>query len=275
MARGSVSGEPIPVAQQVGGVFAHGAFSVSATGLLAYRSNGATRRQLVWFDRRGTKVATLGLPEGQTNPELSPDDQRVAVIRFERGNEDIWLIDASNGAASRFTFDPGTDGAAVWAPDGRRLMFGSNRNGAFDLFTKPANRARDEELVLTSSSNKAPADWSADGLHLLYESQEGKAGSRSRAVDAGARRHTEAVGISPGEIRRRMKPSSPRMGVGSRTGQTSPPNTRSTSGRFPGPGGQREISRGGGSSPRWRRDGKELFYIAPDGKLMAVPIGPL
>ena len=275
-ASGVVSGEPIAVAEGVGSDLRtwHGAFSVSAVGLLAHRSSAPVRRQLVWFDRRGTRMGSLGRSDDLLgNPELAPDGRHLAVVRSVQGNADIWVIDTSTGVESRFTFDPGIDGAAVWAPDGSRLMFGSNRNGPFDLFQKNASGERDEQRVLTSSSNKAPADWSSDGHLILYESQEPKTpdgpwelwvlplGSTRPPFPFLQSKFDEAEG--------QFSPNG--KWVAYRSNESGPFEIYVRS--FPTHSGQRQISVGGGSHPRWRRDGKELFYIAPDDKLMAASIG--
>ena len=197
---GTLSGPPIPIAQDVGSDVRvnHSAFSASTTGLLAHRSVGLGRRQLVWFDRRGQRGGSLGSPgDALANPQLAPDGEHLAVVRTVQGNEDIWLVDTSSGLESRFTFDPGIDGAAVWAPDGSRVIFGSNRNGSFDLFEKPASGARDDQQLLVSSRNKAPADWSANGV-LLFESQDTR--GQWEILGMAAQRHQRAAPVSSGEV---------------------------------------------------------------------------
>jgi Tol biopolymer transport system component len=275
-ARGTFSGDPIPIAQGVGsdGNTSHGAFSVSATGLLAHRSGRGSRHQLVWFDRSGTELGSIGSPDENFmgGPELAPDGRHVAVARGLQGNLDIWLIDTARDVPRRFTFDPGSDGAEVWAPDGSRLMFGSDRNGTIhDLYEKPASGARDEHLVFSSSDEKGADDWSPDGRMLLYNARDTKT----------HRVHLWALPLEGTPKPLRVVQSK----FDDDEGQFSPDGRwiayRSTeSGQaeiylrsFPGPGGQRQTSVGGGNHPRWPRHGKELFYIAADSKLMAVPIG--
>ena len=148
-----------------------GAVSVSAAGLVAYRSGGANRRQLTWFDRAGKALGTLGAPDenGLTSPRLSPDGRRVAVFRTVQGNTDIWLLDADR--TSRFTFDA----ALIAIPSGRRTGAGScstrTGRGTANLYQKPSSGAGSEELLLVESAqDKTANDWSADGRFLLYHS---------------------------------------------------------------------------------------------------------
>src|SRR5262249_39823607 len=137
---------PIPLAQSVGsddGTF-RSAFSTSTT-ILAYRQSTSSRRQLLWLDPTGKVQGAFGQPDAQarSSPERAPDGQRVALIRVVDGNTDVWIID-SRGVASRFTFNPATESAPVWSPDGGCVVFRSTRNGVYDLFEKPANGAADE-----------------------------------------------------------------------------------------------------------------------------------
>jgi serine/threonine protein kinase/Tol biopolymer transport system component len=273
-ARGELAGDPVPVADSVAvdPAFNIGGFSVSETGMLAYRtSGGSSRRRLAWFDRTGKEVGTLGAADENDliAPELSPDARRVAVDRTVQGNTDVWLIDAARGVPSRFTFDPAFDGWPIWSPDGSRIVFGSGRKASFDLYQKPSNGAGNEELLLESSLAKAPSDWSPNGRFLLYTQLDPKTGADLWVLPLFGERKPFPYGHT---------------GFVESWGQFSPDGRwvayqSDESGRneiyvqpFPGPGGQWQISTGGGIEPRWRGDGKELFYIAPDSNLMAVPI---
>jgi Tol biopolymer transport system component len=274
-ARGELSGDPVQVADFIASAPAigyFGAFSVSQTGMLAYRAaGGASHRRLARFDRAGKEVGTLGAPDENNleNPELSPDGRRVAVDRTVQGNTDVWLIDAARGVTSRFTFDAAADAGPVWSPDGSRIVFSSDRKGSADLYQKASSGAGSEELLLESSLAKYPQDWSPDGRFLLYLQIDPKTGYDLWVLPLfGERKPFPFVNSSFDEA----------------DGQFSPDGRwvvymSNESGRyevyvqpFPGPGGKWQVSTGGGIEPRWRRDGKELFYIAPDGKLMAAPI---
>jgi dipeptidyl aminopeptidase/acylaminoacyl peptidase len=171
----------VAVAEQVTiePTFAVAAVSASTSGTVAYRTGTASgQRQLVWFDRSGKALGGIGAPDGAvlSNPELSPDGTRVAVDRIVAGNRDVWLLETTRDVATRFTFDAGLDALPVWAPDGRRLVFRSNRKGPNDLYQKPASGAGTEELLLESPLIKSPEDWSPDGRFLLFRTIDPKTG---------------------------------------------------------------------------------------------------
>ena len=125
--------------------------STSSNGLIAYRAETPVRRQLIWVDRRGVTLGTLGDGEvGLAAPRLSPDGSRVAVARTVQGNTDVWILDGAR--STRLTFDPGIDSGAVWSPDGSRIAFSSLRTGVFNIFQKLTSGAGPEERLLPSGS---------------------------------------------------------------------------------------------------------------------------
>jgi Tol biopolymer transport system component len=265
---GVVSGEPIPVAQAVGldeGV-ARGAFAVSATGVLAHRAGGGERRQLAWVDRAGIARGTEGLPDenGLSSPELAPDGRRVAVQRTEQGSQDIWLMEVGRGVASRFTFGPSNDVFPLWSPDGRRVMFSSTRNGSFDLFEKLASGVGDEQSLLVSAEPKMPLAWSPDGRVLLYAIQHPKTGTDLWALPlAGERKPFPVVQTPFDEEAGQFSPDGRWVAYQSNASRRVEIYVQP----FPGLGGTWQVSTTD-ASQRWRPDGKELFYIAPDARLM-------
>ena len=273
VARATVSGEPTPVAQDVGtddGTF-HSAFSVSAVGVLAHRAGGAARRQLVWVDRTGKMLGAIGSPDDNalSSPELAPDGRRVAVWRVVQGNADVWQMDVSRGVPSRFTVDEASGSSPVWSADGSRIVFRSTRNGVYDLFVKPASAAANEQPLLVNSHNKNPLDWSADGRFLLYAVQDPKTGSDLWALPlTGDRKPVPVVQTSFDEIEGQFSPDGRWLAYASNESGRYEIYIQS----FPESGGKSRISTAGGVQPRWGRQGRELLYVAPDTRLMAVPI---
>ena len=268
---GAVSDEWVPVAQSVGADdgTSRSAFSVT-NAVLAYRRGGLARRQLVWVDRTGKTIGVIGMPDDASlsSPELAPDGRRVAVSRGVQVNN-VWLIEVTQGIANRFTFGAFNDGNAVWSPDGSRIIFTSVRNGRSDLFEKPANSAAIEQPLLVTAQDKVPLDWSPDGRVLLYASQDPKTNSDIWALPlAGERKPFPVVQTDFDEREGQFSPDGRWVAyVSNETGSdevyVQP---------FPGPGSKWQVSTNGGADPRWRRDGQELFYLAPDGKLMAAAI---
>jgi eukaryotic-like serine/threonine-protein kinase len=278
--RGTVSGQPIPVVQGVGsdpGV-ARGAFSVSATGVLAHRASGAQRRQLVWVDRTGTERGAVTSPDENAlgNPELAPDGKRVAVQRAVQSDVDVWLIDIGRGVPTRFTFDAGADGDPLWSPDGSRVVFRASRKIVNDLFERPSSSVGAERLLLETAESKVPLAWSHDGRFLLYASQNPNTGSDlwALSLDENLRPSTNAGRAHPvvqtgfDEWGGQFSPNG--RWVAYESNESGPFEVYIRT--FPDPGGQWRVSTAGGTQPRWRLDGKELFYVAPDARLMAVPI---
>ena len=307
-----LNGNPIRLAEQVTVNTAENlaAISASAAGPLVYRTGSPVggQRQLVWFDRSGKEVGKAGDPDpGFGGPAISPDGSRVAVQRTVNGNTDVWLLDLGRGLLTRFTFDVAADLFPLWSPDGSHVAFTSNRNGTFDLYQKPATGAGAEELLVTGADAKVPMDWSLDGKFLLYRNSDPKtnfdlwalpmSGAREAQARQGAAVNNASPAQSASAIARSLNEGSQlvtdgdhkpfpvvRTNFEEREGQFSPDGKwiayqSNESGRFeiyvqpfPGPGGKFQISTNGGAQVRWRHDGKELFYIALDGRLMAVPI---
>jgi Tol biopolymer transport system component len=268
---GVVSPESEPLAQPVGtnDGTAHSAFSVTATAL-AYRVGGVVRRQLVWFDRLGHVTGTVGPPDDAilANPDLAPGGRRIAVTRNVQGNLDIYINEVAGGQ-SRFTFDPANDSAAVWSPDASQIVFRSNRDGRYDLFEKVASGASDERPLLVTQQSKSPSDWSRDGRFLLYASEDPTMGSDLWALPmTGDGKPFPVVRTNADEREGQFSADGRWVAyVSSATGIDEVYIQA-----FPGPGGKKQVSTNGGVDPRWGRDGRELFYVAPDGTLMAVEI---
>jgi Tol biopolymer transport system component len=271
--RATVTGEPVPVAQAVGyddGTF-HSAFSVSQTGVLAHRAGAGSRRRLVWSDRTGKTIGAVGqLDEnGMANPELAPDDQRVAVNHTVQGNIDLWLIDVNRGVSSRFTFDPSIDSAALWSPDGNRVVFRSTRKGTYDLFEKPASGTADEQPILVTPQGKSPLEWSHDGRSLLYSAQGPNTASDLWVFPMiGERKPFPVLQSRFDEIEGQFSPDGRWLAYVSNESGRYEVYIRT----FPQVGGKWQVSAAGGMQPRWSRDGRELYYLAQDARLMAVPI---
>jgi dipeptidyl aminopeptidase/acylaminoacyl peptidase len=269
-----LGGSAVPVAENVAAepAYSVAALSASRRGPIVYRTgSGIPTRQLAWVDRAGKEISTVGDPDHavSVNPELSPDGDRVALYRRVAGNADVWILDTKRGVRSRFTFDAATDASPIWSPDGSRIVFQANRKGAFNLYLKAVDDNGGEELVLATPQTKSAADWSRDGDYLLYRSLDPKLGFDIWAMPwRGDRKPFPVV----------------QTGFEERDGQFSPDGKwiayqSNESGRmeiyvqpFLRSGSKLQISNGGGGQARWGRDGGELFYIALDGRLMAVPI---
>jgi Tol biopolymer transport system component len=272
---GAITGDPITVAPSVdidsGAATGLSGFSISANGVLAHRNGATTRRQLAWVDRTGKAQGALVASDDTAfaMPELAPDGRRLAVLRNIQGNPDIWLIDTDRGAASRFTYAPSLEQSAVWSPDGRRIVFVSNRKGRFDLFEKQVDGAADEQPLLVSAEDKSVQDWSRDGRYLLYAVQGDKTGSDLWVLPMeGERKAFPVLHSMFDEVHGQFSPDGHWLAYASNENGRFEVYVRA----FPALDGKRQVSIGGGMYPRWRPDGKELFYVAPDNSVMAVTI---
>ncbi len=245
---------------------------MSGDGQVAYRAGGAASLQLTWFDRTGKAVGVAGEPDANSAqyPELSPDGRRVAMDRTLLGNRDIWLIDLVRGGLTRLTFHAAQEFDAVWSPDGVRIGFSSSRGGAFDLYVKPSDGSGPEELLLETPNTKVVQNWSKDGRFLLYYEVNPKTGRDLLALEmTGTDRKSRVVVNTPfEETLAQLSPDG--RWVAYQTNE---------SGRFeivvqpfPDAGGKWQVSTGGGVAPRWRADGKEIYFLAPDATMMAVPV---
>jgi Tol biopolymer transport system component len=200
----------------------------------------------------------------------------IVLVQPQTGNLDVWQIDLARGTTTRFTFDPATDNSPVWSPDGKQIAFGSSRDGQTRIYVKPANGSAGEEPVMPASSmtqSQYPSDWSRDGRYLLYTEFGGSTGA-----DLWVLPMTEGAPETRKPVPFLRSPFNETVGSFSPDGKWIA-YTSDESGRnevyvraFPGASGRFQISVNGGMEPRWRQDGRELYYRAPDGKLMAVGV---
>jgi eukaryotic-like serine/threonine-protein kinase len=292
-ARLEASGDPFVVAPRVqyladGGT---GIFAASAGGLLVYASGGTIgNSQLVVYDRSGKAIRTLGEVGNYWTPRVSPDGRLVAVevIDAVSANRDVWTFDAvGTEPPVRRTFDPGEDYTPVFSPDGRRLAYASYRKGAWFIFEKTLAGSDEERLVAAAAPSSpagsgAPAgidrfitsgskfltSWSPDGRFIAFN------GSTRETAD-----DMWLVSVPDGKAEVILRtPTSERDTAFSPDGrwiaylssESGSPEVYVRS--YPGPGGKWQISTGGGSQPRWSRDGRELFYLATGFRLTAVPV---
>ena len=269
-----LTGEQVPIADHVAynPGLGRGAFSVSDNGILVFRAGGGYIDQPHWFDRTGKEIGVVGEPGMYFNLGLSPVDQRqVAVDRTDpqTGTNDIWLFDLfRDGVSSRFTTDPGADSFPLWSPDSNSIVFASNREGRGNLYRKSASGGGNEELLLKSAEEKIPDDWSSDGQFIALEIFNPNSKWDLWVLRVNDKELSPLLQSNFNERQAQFSPDGKYIAyVSDKSGSTAVYVQT-----FPSSGSEWRISAGGGAQPRWRRDGRELFYLAPDKKLMAVDV---
>lgn len=269
----AVAGDPFPIAEDVGfdATSYQGFFSVSDNGVLVYHSGAAGKTRFTWIDRTGKELGIVGESADQGDLQLSPDGARLAFrrVEFRTGAISIWLMDLARGTASPFTFEQTIDFAPIWSPDGNRIVFASLREGPPSLFQKVSNSAGNEEPLLKSFIPKIPYDWSRDGRFIIYGVIDPKNSWDLWVLPLdGDRTPIAFLQTDSDERQAQFSPNGKWVAY-----------TSIESGRvevyvrpFPAAAGKWQVSTGGGEQPRWRRDGKELFYLSADHKLMALEV---
>ena len=227
---------------------------------------------MIWVDRSGKELGTLGEYQGSSIGalEFEPDGKRLAFSwTWTEGNVDVYVMETDQSTARRFTLGPKADFNPIWSPDGSRIVFSTERNGSYDLFQKLSTGAGPESALLESPLAKAPSDWSRDGRFLLYWQDHPKTQNDLWVLPmVGDRKPFPFADTESVESRGRFSPDGKWVAYQS-----------DESGRFEiyveaflGPGGKWPVSTSGGHSPRWARNGSELYFIAADGTLMTAPI---
>jgi hypothetical protein len=267
----TLRGEPFPLVERIDGEVGLLAVSASNDGTIVYRKapGGIGQRQFGWFDRQGNELQKVGAPVDGTAGTLSSSGNLVAFNQNAAGNTDVWLLDVEHGTVDPFTSDPATDMFPVFSHDGRYIAYSSNRKGkGFDLYRSPVSTPADAYLLMPGAS---ATDWSRDGRNLLITMREsprsiwvlpfdekGIPGSPRPIVKTGA-----------GEAVAHFSPDSKWIVYqGNRSGQweiyvQAFPDSQSQATR---------ISDAGGKQARWSADGKEIFYVARNGRLTVVPV---
>jgi Tol biopolymer transport system component len=269
-----LSGEAFPVADRVPYDFLlmRSLFSASEDGTLAFHGGGAAVSRLVWLDRSGNEIGTVGGSADYGRPRLSPDGRRLAVEIWDANGSDLWLQDFSRGSMTRFTLSSAEERSPVWSTDGRSLFFESRswEEQTHDFYVKPAAGSGAERTLASSRVFGVMNDWSPDGRFVLLQTfaiGSNKAWDLSVLSIAGAKLSTfrsTAANEGGGDF------SPDGRWIAYQTNETGTFEIYVQA--FPGPGARWQVSNAGGEFARWRADGRELYYVAPGGRLMAVEV---
>jgi serine/threonine-protein kinase len=272
-----VTGQSVPTVEHVSAQIANGAaqFAVSQTGAFSYLPGQTTRNEgpVLWMTHDGKALPLRSMPSGWSNPRFSPDGQKLAMDIFLSGNFGVWIYEWMRDTLTRFTLDPGDGRKSVWAPDGKRIVFTSNRaKGQFNLYWQRADGTGEVQRLTESSNPQMPSSFHPSGKYLAF-------------FEASAKVSNDLM-ILPieGDETSGWKPGKPSVFLSTPANEQEPmfsPDGRwiayvsDESGRnevfvrpFPGPGGKWQISTIGGFEAAWSRTRPELLYRAPDNRIM-------
>jgi Tol biopolymer transport system component/predicted Ser/Thr protein kinase len=273
-----LTGEAIPVAEHVGTSNSTGTFSVSPTGVLAFRSGPAPvlGSQATWFDRQGKQTGTFGEIRGDIGYVLSPDGTRVAVRDAPMAQAgDIWISEFARGVRTRLTFRQSQGSYAVWSADGNRIIFAGGTT-LDALYEKASSGAGEEkELLKKAGEAKTPSSWSRDGRFLLYATQGGASTGADMWVLAlaGDRKPVLLLATDFNEGLASFSPDARWIAYTSTESGRNEIYVRPFDPAGPALGqGKWQISKDGGAGPKWRADGREIVFRAPDGAPMSVDV---
>ena len=278
-------GDPVRFATDIGGVesLALAPLSVSDSAVLVYETMNRPTRQLVWMDRTGKQLSKEAEPGNWGPPRISPDGGRVAVGKFNSDAKsprtDLWIIDEDGSQRQITREDNGSSFSPVWSPDGSRIAFAANPDGVLNIYTLPATGQGKLELLNRSDEPKNPTDWSRDGKYILFGSL--RPGTERPAPEGNVwalslpdRRAATIVGTVFDENYATVSPDGRWMAYQSTESGKNQIYVQSFDGLFGGTKRKWQISVADGALPRWRSDGRELFYMTAGGGLMVVSLHP-
>jgi Tol biopolymer transport system component/DNA-binding winged helix-turn-helix (wHTH) protein len=270
-----LTGEPVPVADHVerGPDQSYVFSSASENDLLVFGNEASHDKQLAWYKRDGARLGPIGEPGKADSIVLSPDERQLALMRkyMDRVKCEVWICELSTGIFTRLTHGSDGDWAPVWSPDGRELAYGSDRGSSrlrvFDLYRQPAGGGEPELLFASDRGTKMPRQWLPDAS-LLYQTWAENSGDFYLLPLRGKRKpvlllKTEFVKDFP-------YVSSDGRWVAYQSEESG--RSEIYVAAFPSFNEKRQVSNGGGSQAKWRKDGKELFYVTVDGKMMSVEV---
>jgi len=278
-AKGAVTSDPTVVADLVGfqpSIF-WGAFSVAENGTVVYNPNvGGVVSVFTWYDRAGKQLGTVGDNGVLSNPTLSPDDSWLAMDMADAKatSVNVWLNDVKHGTHSRFTFDNAEDVGGVWSRDGSLIAYRSLQATDTNVFVKQAHGLQPARSIFSVrdsghvSDDITPNSWSLDNKELLCTLQPGTGGSQLVLLSTSGSKLTPFLTTKTSETNGQISPDGKWVAYASN--ESGDWEIYVTT--YPTAAGKWQVSRGGGSEPRWRGDGKEIFYIAPDGTMTALEV---
>jgi eukaryotic-like serine/threonine-protein kinase len=273
---GRVTGEPVVVSDHVSyePSVIYSAFAAGGNDTAVYSAGAGAvvLSALAWYDRSGKELGRIGGPAVVANPSISPNGNYAVadIADLKTPNVDIWIEDLGHNTASRFTFDPSEEATGVWSRDGREIAYRSDAAGSSSIEIKKASGLEAAKRVYTTAPQDdiMPNSWTLDGKSILCTFEPAAGGSDLVLVDAASGKVTPFVATQASETNGMISPDGKWVAYASN--ESGEWEIYATT--FPGAQGKWQVSRGGGTEPRWEGDGKEIFYLDPKGMLTAVPV---
>jgi Tol biopolymer transport system component len=239
-----------------------------------YTAANPHESQLTWYDRSGNALGVVGKPALGLRASISKDGSMLAIDRSDprTGVIDVWLLNIANRAETRLTFHEARNRLPVWSPDGRRIAFNSGRNLVQRVLTGPGQNNGTEDLLDSPRGGEAvikPVDWSHDGRYIVERVVDQRTKSHLWVLPlVGDRKAFRYLRTESNEEWGQVSPNGRWLAYASDESKRFEVYVQT----FPSPGDKSQVSIDGGTLPVWSRNGKELFYIARDGKMMAVSV---
>ena len=271
--RGELQGEPVPIASdiQVDILFSHALFSVSASGMMLYQPGAVSNKaEMIWYDHKGKQLGTVGEPGIFIELSISADESKIAVVDFNQaGTSDLWIYELARGIHTRFTTAGTGNRSPLWSLDGSAIIFSSNRQGpAASVFRQPTNSGgAAEPLYISHTTDVVPTDWSRDGRFVTF-SQPAPRWDIWILPLSGDRKPVPFMPSSFNQKSARFSPDGHWIAYASDESG----GYQAYIAPFPGGGRKWQVSNAGGSQPLWSKDGKELYYLAPDNTIMSATV---
>jgi len=271
----ALTGEPAALAQRIeSSRWQSDSIFSASENLLIYAPAYATPSRLVWVDRSGKPQGSLGEPALYLKPRISPDGRKVAVDiqDLAKSATELWIYDLATGAGSKLAFGAWDDNCPIWSPAGDRILFGSDRKAKgvrWDLWMKSLDGSAEAPYV-ESADQRFPEDWSRDGRFVSFNTipAQGRRNVQLWALETAQKRVFPVATDALNQVDSRFSPDGRWIAYSS--DESGRPEVYVKT--FPGPGGKWQISTAGGVTPAWRGDGKELYYLGLDNKVMAVSV---
>jgi Tol biopolymer transport system component len=274
-----LSGEPMTLADDIGSVrsLSLAPISVANNATLVYQSTGKPTRQLAWFDRAGNEITEVRDAGDWGPPRISPDGKRAVAgkLGVDGQNADLWTVDLT-GAAKPLGVNQAHEGSPVWSPDGSKVtsFISGKQEGNYNLYVRPAEGGAKPDLLFSSGSPKYPTDWSKDGRYIFFNTVSDATKYDVWAVSTADRRAGPILDTVNVERDAVISPDGKWLAFDSDDGGRPEVYVQAFNGIDSAGKRRWKISTGGAALPKWRADGKELFYITASGRLMSAVAHP-